>query len=192
MLLRLLPATFLIATLSGSLLVEQQSAAGAAPPTGGAKGERSALASAKSQSPVVAGKVSALDLDPAQRTTRAPYPKRPTADIRMPINHVTGEDSTTGRLVLKLRDDLGARTGRKAAADRVISFVGKDLGGLNEVLARYGRDDSAARHEQDRRGTSLDRAQGGGEQQARPTRPRQPHGGRGSAGPDGGSRSGAE
>ncbi|MBL9149811.1 MAG: S8 family serine peptidase [Phycisphaerae bacterium] len=134
MLFRLLPASVLIATFTGSLIAEQTRAADR--PAGVA-------ATGKVQEAVLSagGKVTAapkVDLDPRQRTARAPYPKVATDRLHLPIDRVRNEVSTTGRIIVKLRDDLGARAPRQAAADRISSFIGEDLSSFDAVLAEFG------------------------------------------------------
>lgn len=77
-------------------------------------------------------------LDPRLRTPRTPDPKRPSERLDLPINKATGEVSTTGRIILKLRDELGARTTRNAPSDRVFSTIGANLGEFDALLARFG------------------------------------------------------
>lgn len=154
MLLRLIPASVLIATFTGTTLVE--STAGAS--TRDLAGDRSAVGGEPSflkdlrssmrvkrsaaqqlaELEAAGGDLSVLDLDPGQRTARAPYPKKPTDQLHLPINKRTGEVSTTGQIIVKLRDDLGARASRLGPADRITSVIGADLSPFDAVLAQYG------------------------------------------------------
>lgn len=173
MMLRLVPATVLAVALAGAVVAQQSSAA----PQSKSRNSAPAVSAASAVSYGAAkkadgfgadggnssanpgpgsGQPGQLDpmLDPRLRTARAPYPKVATVDLRLPIDKATNEVSTTGRIILKLRDNLGGRAPRQAAADRVYSTIGSNLGEFDGVLAKFGgtvqqwithRDDRALR-----------------------------------------------
>ncbi|MDZ4754802.1 MAG: S8 family serine peptidase [Phycisphaerae bacterium] len=75
--------------------------------------------------------------NPLARTHRAPYPKVPTDQLRLPVNAATGQLSYTGRIIVKLHDDIGARAPKTAPTDRLVSINGRDVSSFDLVLARY-------------------------------------------------------
>ncbi|MDZ4832099.1 MAG: S8 family serine peptidase [Phycisphaerae bacterium] len=152
MMFRLLPASFLIATLAGSILAEQPGAAGATQSKAAARqatltNGTSALAGGAASSAQFPSRLetkvgliggSSVDLDPAQRTARPRYPKKASPELKLPMNRATNEVSATGRIILKMNDELGARAPRQGPIDRVVSIGGHDLSSFDAVLARYG------------------------------------------------------
>ncbi|MFO0828582.1 MAG: S8 family serine peptidase [Phycisphaerales bacterium] len=135
MMLRLLPATFLTATLVGSIFIEQSSALGQA--QSGASGARQTtqrVTSAKTTAVASA----ATGVSSGARTPRTPTPRTPTELLKIPQNETTGELYTTGRIIVKFRDELGARAPRQGPADRVVSKQNADLSQFDLAMAQFG------------------------------------------------------
>lgn len=79
-----------------------------------------------------------INMDPAARTPRAPYPKTPTDLLTLPINKATGELSFTGRIIVKLRDEVGGRAPKAGPAPHLMSIGTTDTSAFDAVLATYG------------------------------------------------------
>jgi hypothetical protein len=160
MMLRLVPASILVATVVGSALLNPAggssgaSAAGVALNTNGLGengiGRQSGRTSVDRSARSVASPIAADELPngkgsnamsgprPVERTFRPTRPKVDSAAMQLPINRVTGETSFTGRIIVKLRDELGARAPKKAPTDRVFSTAGFDLSSFDQVLSQFG------------------------------------------------------
>jgi hypothetical protein len=79
-----------------------------------------------------------INMDPAARSVRVPFPKKPTELLTLPINKATGELSFTGRIVVKLRDEVGGRAPKLAPAPRLMTIGTADTSGFDAVLAQFG------------------------------------------------------
>ena len=154
MMLRFVPASLLVAGIVGSTVMAQPSlaasAAGAKPAPAGlpSAGQTTGGAQATGLTKTVDG-VNAgftlggqVSLDPASRTPRQAYPKKATDALALPVHKKTGELTFTGRILVKLRDDLGARASKAAPAPRLMSIGGPAeaaaLGDFEAVLNQFG------------------------------------------------------
>lgn len=79
-----------------------------------------------------------VNMDPAARTPRTPYPKTATTELTLPVHRVTGELAFTGRVIVKFRDDVGARAPKLGPAPRLMEIGTTDLGAFDALLAEYG------------------------------------------------------
>lgn len=145
MMLRLVPASLLVAGFVGSTVLAQslsetvRRSGSLAPTTAGAASGLALEGASVSGVQVTGSNVNqVVNLDPAARTPRQPYPKKPTESLSLPINKKTGELSFTGTILVKLRDEVGARASKAAPAPHIVSIGGADLGGFDSVLAQFG------------------------------------------------------
>ena len=64
-------------------------------------------------------------------------PKKPTNQLRIPMDLKTGTDRATGRLKFKFTNELKARASL-VPGDRLLSLTGADLGHIERIIAKYG------------------------------------------------------
>ncbi len=148
MMLRLVPASLLVAGFVGSTVLAHPTSLLEGPDSGARSnpartsgGAKATSSSTVNGAKLVTSKGTAtptIDVSPAARTPRHAYPKKATDSLALPINKRTGELSFTGRILVKLRDDLGARAPKAAPAPHIMSIGGADLGAFDAVLAQFG------------------------------------------------------
>jgi hypothetical protein len=75
--------------------------------------------------------------DPTDRREKSVARKRPTSELRIPIDPSTGQSTATGRLIVKFADETGVRAPR-AATPFPVATGNADLGLVETILSKHG------------------------------------------------------